>query len=203
MAADEITQKHLKRQRVRGAPSTIPGAAGLVSSYDAEETWRQTGRALVAPLERGFTLPALREVYAKLAEVAKQQELTVTEEPMFALKGDPSEDPPHKWEYEAVLPIRGAAKPDGDVTVARIQGGMHIASLTPRGLGDLKGLYVYLFGKFLPSKKQQLMRPYILHRAHPLHEGEGEHDEAIAIAVYVPAVLSIKPVPVPGEGAEA
>jgi hypothetical protein len=68
----------------------------------------------------------------------------------------------------------------------------------------LKGLYVYLFGKFLPSKKQQLMRPYILHRTHPLHEGaEREQDEALAIAVYVPAVLSIKPVPVPGEGAEA
>lgn len=217
MAADEITQKHLQRQRVRGAPSTIPGAAGMVGSYDAEETWRQTGRALVLPLERGFTLQTLREAYARLTEVAERQKLSLPEEPMFALKGDPNDDPPHKWEYEAVLPIRGAAKPEGDVTVARIQGGMHIASLTPRGLGDLKNLYVHLFGKFLPSKKQQLMRPYLLHRVHPLFEGsDKDHDEAvdlvrdpalvnaaIAIAVYVPAVLSIKPVPVPGEGAEA
>jgi len=204
MAADEITQKHLQRQRVRGAPSTIPGAGGMVGSYDAEETWRQTGRALVLPLERSFTLQGLRDSYARLTELAEQQKLSVTEEPMFALKGDPNEDPPHKWEYEAVLPIRGGAKPEGDVTVARIQGGMHIASLTPRGLGDLKGLYVYLFGKFLPSKKQQLMRPYILHRVHLLSDGlERDHDDPVAVAVYVPAVLSIKPVPVPGEGAEA
>jgi hypothetical protein len=217
MAADEITKKHLQRQRVRGAPSTIPGAAGLVGSYDAEETWRQTGRALVLPIDRAFTLQSLREAYAKLTEVAERQKLAIAEEPLFALKGDPNNDPPHRWEYEAVLPIRGAAKPEGDVTVARIQGGMHIASLTPRGLGDLKGIYVYLFGKFLPSKKQQLMRPYILHRVHPLNEGgERAQDEAvdagrdaasaglpIAVAVYVPAVLSIKPVPVPGESAEA
>ena len=41
---------------------------------------------------------------------------------------------------------------------------MHIFTMTPRGLPDLRNVYVYLFGKFLPSKKQQLMRPYLLHR---------------------------------------
>jgi DNA gyrase inhibitor GyrI len=203
MASDEITQKHLQRARVRGAPSTIPGATGMVGSYDAEETWRQTGRALVAPLERGFSLQALRQAHARLQEVAERQRLTVTEEPLFALKGDPTQDPPHTWEYEAVLPIRGAAKAEGDVSVARIQGGMHIASLTPRGLPDLIHLYVYLFGKFLPSKKQQLMRPYVLHRVVLEGTTGREHDDDVAIAVFVPAVLSIKPVPVPGEGAEA
>ena len=201
MPSDEITQKHLNKLRIRGAPSTIPGTTGFVGSYEAEEIWRHTGRALVIPLDRSFTAASLRETYAKLAEVAARQKLTVVEDPMFALTGDPAQDPPHKWEYEAVLAIRGAAKPDGDVTVARIQGGMHIASLTPRGLRDLKNLYVYLFGKFLPSKKQQLMRPYILHRV--LDGLETGEDDALAIDVFVPAVLSIKPVPVPGEPAEA
>lgn len=201
MPSDEITQKHLQRLRVRGAPSTIPGATGFVGTYDAEEIWRQTGRALVLPLERSFTAAALREVFGRLTEMAASQKLQVIEDPMFALKGDPAQDPPHKWEYEAVLPIRGAAKAEGEVTVARIQGGMHIATLTPRGLRDLRNVYVYLFGKFLPSKKQELMRPYILHRV--LEGLEKGDDDALAIDIFVPAVLSIKPVPVPGESAEA
>jgi hypothetical protein len=110
-----------------------------------------------------------------------------------------------------VLPIRGAAKGEDGVTLARIQGGMHIFTITPRGLTDLKNVYVYLFGKFMPSKKQQLMRPYLLHR---VVEGfapgdrssvavappaQPVHDDALTIAVYVPAVLSIKPVAIPGE----
>src|SRR5262249_21944993 len=160
---------------IRGAPSTIPGAAGFVGSYEAEETWRQTSRALVVPLERGFTARHLREAYARLGAIAERQRATVIEDPLFALKGDPSQDPPHKWEYEAVLPIRGAAKAEDDVKVARVEGGMHIATLTPRGLGDLTNLYVYLFGKFLPEKKQQLMRPYILHR---VLEGLDQEDGA-------------------------
>ena len=201
MSSDELTQKHLQKLRIRGAPSTIPGATGFVGSYDAEEIWRQTGRALVLPLEKTFTAVTLRETFAKLRDMAERQKLTVVEDPMFALKGDPNEDPPHKWEYEAVLTIRGAAKAEDDVTVARIQGGMHIATMTPKGLHDLKNLYVYLFGRFLPSKKQQLMRPYILHSvAEGLEAGD---DDALVLNVFVPAVLSIKPVPVPGESAEA
>jgi hypothetical protein len=198
---DEITERHLKRLRVRGAPATIPGSAGFVGSYDAEEIWRQTGRALVVPIEKSFGPATLREAYGKLAALAIQQKLTVLEDPLFALKGDPNEDPPHKWEYEAVLPVRGAAKPDGDVTVARVQGGMHIATLAPRGLPDLRNIYVWLFGKFLPGRKQQLMRPYILHRV--IQGIDGDDPAGLAISVFVPAVLSIKPVPVPGESAEA
>jgi len=199
MAVDEITQRHLSRLRIRGAPSTIPGTAGFVGSYEAEETWRQTARALVTPIERPVTAASLKDAFAKLAASAEAQKLTAVEDPLFALKGDPNEDPPHKWEYEAVLPIRGGGgKPEEGVTLARLEGGMHIFTLTPRGLGDLKNVYVYLFGKFLPSKKQQLMRPYILHR---VVEGlESGHDDRLTLAVYVPAVLSIKPVTVPGEG---
>ena len=198
---DEITERHLKRLRVRGAPATIPGAHGFVGTYDAEEVWRQTCRALVVPLDRSFGPAALREAFVRLNGTAQQQKLAMLEEPLFALKGDPNEDPPHKWEYEAVLPVRGAAKPDGDLAVARVQGGMHIATLTARGLADLRNVYVYLFGKFLPSRKQQLMRPYLLHRV--ILGLDGDDPGALAISVFVPAVLSIKPVPVPGESAEA
>jgi DNA gyrase inhibitor GyrI len=200
MPPDEITQRHLQKQRIRGAPSTIPGSGASVGSYEAEETWRQTVRALVAPLDKHVTGASLREAFARLAAVAAAQKLAVVEDPLFALKGDPNEDPPHKWEYEAVLPIRGAAKPEGDATlVRRVEGGMHIFTTTPRGLGDLKNVYVYLFGKFMPAKKQQLMRPYLLHRV----VVDSAHDDALTIAVYVPAVLSIKPVVLPGEGGEA
>ena len=202
MPPDEITQRHLDRLRIRGAPSTIPGSAGFVGTYDAEEVWRQTGRALVVPLDRAFTMSALRDAYRRLEEAAQRQKLTVVEDPAFALKGDPNEDPPHKWEYEAILPIRGAAKADSDeVKVARVEGGMHIATFTPRGMKDLQNLYTYLFGKFLPAHKQQLMRPYLLHRV--IQGLERDDRDAVAISVFVPAVLSIKPVPVPGESVEA
>lgn len=202
MASDEITQKHLNKLRIRGAPSTIPGSSGIVGQYEAEEVWRQTGRALVLPLDKTkLSAASLREAFSKLASVAEHQKLVATEEPMFALKGDPNQDPPHQWEYEAVLPIRGAAKAEGEVSITRIQGGMHIATETPRGLRDLRNVYVYLFGKFLPSKKQELMRPYILHQVQGVITGH--HDDELLIHIFVPAVLSIKPVPIPGESAEA
>ena len=60
---------------------------------------------------------------------------------------------------------------------------------------------MYLFGKFLPSRKQQLMRPYVLHRV--IQGLDDDDPNALAISVFVPAVLSIKPVPIPGESAEA
>jgi DNA gyrase inhibitor GyrI len=201
MAVDAITQKHLGRLRIRGAPATIPGSHGLVGDYDAEETWRQTCRALVAPIAP-LTGAAIREAYAKLADAAARQKATPFESPMFALKSDPATDLPHTWVYEAVLPIRGGTgKGEDGIGTARVQGGMHIASLT-RGLADLTNLYVYLFGKFLPSKKQQLMRPYILHAIVDGLDKPHAHDDALVVAVYVPAVLSIKPVPVPGESLE-
>jgi DNA gyrase inhibitor GyrI len=203
MAPDPITQKHLDRLRIRGAPATIPGAAGLVGAYDGEETWRQTCRAFVTPIAKPLHIANLREAFAKLRSVAEAQKVQVVEEPLLVLRGDPNEDPPHKWEYEAALPIRGAGKAEEGVTLARIEGGMHIASLTGRGLPDLMNLYVFLFGKFLPSKKQQLMRPTILHSIVEGLDKPNARDEDLIIAAYVPAVLSIKPVPVPGESTEA
>ena len=201
--SDEITQRHLRKLRIRGAPTAIPGSAGFVGSYDAEETWRQTGRALVLPLERTFDAALLKATFERLASVAQAKNLTVPEATLFALKGDPTQDPPHKWEYEAVLPIQGATKadPESDVAISRIQGGMHIFALTARGLPDLANLYVYLFGKFMPSKKQELLRPYLLHRV--LENLEGHDDSKLVIGVYVPAGLSIRPVSGSGEGVEA
>src|SRR6185312_10600743 len=113
--------------------------------------WRQTARALVTPLEKHVTAAGLEEAFTRLSSSAAAQKLTIVEDPLFALKGDPTEDPPHKWEFEALLPIRGAAKPEENVTISRVEGGMHLFTLTPRGLSDLKNVYVYLFGKFMPS----------------------------------------------------
>src|SRR5689334_21850016 len=131
MASDEITDRHLKRLRIRGAPATIPGSVGFVGTYEGEETWRQTARALVVPLDKQITAEKLKSAFDRLTEVAERNKLTA-EAPLFALKGDPNEDPPHRWEYEAVLPIRGAAATEEGVSITRIQGGMHILSLTPR-----------------------------------------------------------------------
>jgi hypothetical protein len=173
---------------------------------------------LITPLDKHLTATTLRQAFERLAAAAAEQKLSVVEDPLFALKGDPTEDPPHKWEYEAILPVRGAGKAAGDVSLARVEGGMHIFTLTPRGLPDLKNVYVYLFGKFMPAKKQQLMRPYLLHRVveglsapdgaskPPAKLGDTPKppvpDDALTIAVYVPAVLSIKPVAVAGEDGE-
>ncbi|WP_437810489.1 hypothetical protein [Sorangium sp. So ce1078] len=201
MSSDESTPKHLGRARGRGAPAT---AAATTGGYDVEETWRQTVRALVAPLGRALTLAALRAAFARLTEAAERQRVTIVEEPLFALRGDPEKDPPQRWDFEAVLPVRGAARPEGHVTVARIDGGMHLAATTPRGLDDLKRLYDHVLGTSFPAKKQQLARPYILHRVHRLADGQArEPDEALAVAVYLPAVLSIAPVQVPADEAEA
>ncbi|WP_437687632.1 hypothetical protein [Sorangium sp. So ce176] len=206
MSSDETTPKHLRRPRARGAAAAAATATSTATNdgHDVEETWRQTGRALVVPLDRALTLSALRAAHARLAEVAERQGLAIVEEPLFGLKGDPGEDPPHRWAYEAVLPIRGAASPEGDVTVARIEGGMHLAATTPRGLDDLASLYGRLLGSLLPARKQRLVRPYLLHRAHRLADGQARAPgEPVAVTVYVPAVLSMDPVPMPADGAEA
>ncbi|XXX75107.1 hypothetical protein WMF30_46375 [Sorangium sp. So ce134] len=204
MSSDETNPKHLGRPRGRGAAATAPGATATAGGYDVEETWRQTRRALVVPLERALALPALRAAFARLTAAAERQKLTIVEEPLFGLKGDPEKDPPARWGYEAVLPIRGAPRPEGGVAVARIDGGLHLAATTPRGLDDLKRLYGHLLGTSFPARKQQLARPYILHRVHRRTDGQARApDEAVAVAVYAPAVLSIAPVPVPADEAEA
>jgi hypothetical protein len=56
----------------------------------------------------------------------------------------------------------------------------------------------------MPAKKTQIMRPTILHcSVAGLGEGPRTHDDALTSSIYIPPVLSIKPVATPGEGGEA
>jgi len=196
--ADDITLRHLARQRVRGAPATKPGLSGFVSDYDVSELLRQTQRSLVCPLLGEITLESLREAFAKLQAAARAQNLRVTGDPFYVVKADPMVDVPNKREHEACLPVRGEAKEDGDVKPSRLEGGYHVVSVTRGGIDDVENLYTWLFGKFLPSRKHEITRPYILHR---LVTGLAE-GEPVVVEVQVPATLSIKPVKVPGSGGE-
>src|SRR5260221_9174445 len=128
MAVDDTTLRHLSRQRVRGAPSTLPGTAGFVHDYDAAEVFRQTQRSLVSPLEGEITLPKLREAFAKLDAVAAAQKLKVTGEPLYVVKADPMVVVPNKREHEVCLPVRGEAKEAEGVKPSRLEGGYHIVS---------------------------------------------------------------------------
>jgi DNA gyrase inhibitor GyrI len=196
--ADDITLRHLARQRVRGAPATKPGMSGFVSEYDVSELLRQTQRSLVCPLPGEITLEGLREAFAKLQAVARAQKLKVTGDPFYVVKADPMVDVPNQREHEACLPVRGEAKEEGDVKPSRLEGGYHVVCITRGGLEDVENVYTWLFGKFLPSRKHELMRPYILHR---IMAGLAEV-EPVAVEVQVPATLSIKPVRAPGSGGE-
>jgi len=196
--ADDITLRHLARQRVRGAPATKPGMSGFVSEYDVSELLRQTQRSLVCPLPGEITLEGLREAFAKLEAVARAQKLKVTGDPFYVVKADPMVDVPNQREHEACLPVRGEAKEEGDVKPSRLEGGYHVVCVTRGGLEDVENVYTWLFGKFLPSRKHELVRPYILHR---IMAGLAEV-EPVVVEVQVPATLSIKPVRAPGSGEE-
>jgi DNA gyrase inhibitor GyrI len=198
MADDDITLRHLARQRVRGAPATKPGLSGFVSDYDVSELLRQTQRSLVCPLPGEITLESLREAFAKLQAAARTQNLRVTGDPFYVVKADPMVVVPNKREHEACLPVRGEAKEDGDVKPSRLEGGYHVLCVTRGGMDDVENVYTWLFGKFLPSRKHEITRPYILHR---LVTGLAE-GEPVVVEVQVPATLSIKPVKVPGSGGE-
>jgi DNA gyrase inhibitor GyrI len=192
--ADDITLRHLARQRVRGAPAAVPGSSGFVHEYDVSELLRQTQRSLVVPFTGEITIELLREVFAKLTASAESQKLKVTGAPFYVVKADPMVDVPNKREHEACLPVRGEAKEDGEIKPSRLEGGYHVVCTTTAGLGDVENLYTFLFGKFLPARKHELTRPYILHR---VASGFGE-GEPVSIEVQVPATLSIKPVRAPG-----
>jgi DNA gyrase inhibitor GyrI len=198
MADDDITLRHLARQRVRGAPATKLGMSGFVSEYDVSELLRQTQRSLVCPLVGEVTLEGLREAFDKLRAAAKNQKLKVTGDPFYVVKADPMVVVPNKREHEACLPVRGEAKEEGDVKPSRLEGGYHVICVTRGGLEDVENVYTWLFGKFLPSRKHEITRPYVLHRiVTGLVEGE-----PVVVEVQVPATLSIKPVRAPGSAAE-
>ncbi len=190
--ADEITQKHLNRARVRGAPSIIPGTSGLVDSYRYEEVQRQALRALVTPLDRDFAIAELRASQTKLAQLAAKQQLQVLEPPMFALKADPMEQVPHEWEWELYLPVRGKIQPDEaqKISAGRLHGGAYISTMTTKGFADLRNLYTYFLGDFLPARHQQLVRPVIYHRVHAGIDSEDPND--LTLAVFLPFAMTLK-----------
>ncbi len=172
--------------------------SGFVPDYDASELLRQTQRSLVCPLPNEVTLEGLRDAFAKLEAAARGQKLKVTGDPFLVVKADPMVVVPNKRELEACLPVRGEAKEEGDVKPSRLEGGYHVVCVTQGGLEDVENVYTWLFGKFLPSRKHEITRPYILHRiVTGLTEGE-----PVVVEVQVPATLSIKPVRAPGAGAE-
>lgn len=190
--ADEITQKHLNRARVRGAPSSIPGASGLVGSYAFEEIQRQTVRALGLSLDKDFSVPDLREAQEKLAAYAARHGLVPVEAPLFGLAGDPMEQVPHEWEWHLYLPVRGKAVPDeaAGIRVERLHGGSYLETSTMKGFRDLRNLYTYFLGEFLPTRHQQLTRPLILHR---VETGlEGDDPSKLTLSVYVPFGMTLR-----------
>ena len=198
--ADEITQKHLDRLRVRGAPAAIVGATGMVGTYDFSEKTRQTVRALSMDLGESFhdgefNVTPLREGSAKLAQLAATQNLRVLEQPVFALNGDPVADPPHEWTWELLLPVRGPAKHDEEagVSVSRIHGGAYLETMTTKGFGDLFNLHTYFLGRLLPQRKQQLARSVIYHRV--VDGFESDDPTKLSLAVYIPYYLSLKKPP--------
>lgn len=189
---DDITLKHLQKARVRGAPATIPGAAGLIGSYPYEEIVRRTVRALSLELPRDFTNQAMRDAHAKLAQAAAVQQLRVLESPLLSLHGDPTEDLPHEWQWFALLPVRGRAQADEDagITVVRIHGGQYLETLTTAGFADLDNVYTYFLGHFLPSRKQQLTRAVLYHRV--LDGLDEDHGKPVTLKVFLPIQLSLK-----------
>jgi DNA gyrase inhibitor GyrI len=198
MAPDDITSRHLSRQRVRGAPATLPDAAGFVRDYPAQELMRQTQRSLICPLEGAVTVAGLRAAFAKLTQAAEAQKLKITGDPLYVVKADPTTVAPNAREHEVCLPVRGEAREDGDVKPSRLEGGYYIVSATTGGLEDVENLYTWLFGKFLPARKHELTRPYILHRLIGAENG----DAALTVEVQVPAILSIKPVRAAGASSD-
>src|SRR2546421_82762 len=71
---DDLTLRHLSRQRIRGAPATIPGTTGFVRDYAATEVLRQTQRSLVCPMVGEIDLAKVAAAFASLP--ARKHELT-------------------------------------------------------------------------------------------------------------------------------
>lgn len=188
---DEATLKQLRKLRIRGAPAIKPGMPAFVGQYRCEELQRTAVRTLQLSWAEG-TVPSyslLKQAFARLTGLADAQKLKRAGGPGWVLLADPYVVEPPKRTYAAFLPIRGAAKEDGDVKVGRLEGGFHIVTVTDQGLPDLEKVYTYLFGKFLPSKSHVLVRPAILHRIVGARGGDVEAAEGrdLVIEVQVPS----------------
>jgi DNA gyrase inhibitor GyrI len=189
---DEATQKQLSKLRIRGAPAIKPGMPNFVGEYPCREVQIPAVRALQLTWNEGVspTRALLREAFARLASVAKEQKLKPEGDPMWVCLADPYLVEPPKRAYAAVFPFRGAAREDGDIKVSRLEGGFYITTATDRGLPDLENVYTFLFGRFLPSKSHVLARPAILHRILGVRDGtsvDEAMDRDLIVEVWVPA----------------
>jgi hypothetical protein len=101
------------------------------------------------------------------------------------------ENPPHEWTWELVQPVTGKIVVDGTgIGIARVEGGSYIETATQKGFPDLRNLYTFFLGSYLPYHKQQLTRPLIYHR---VIEGIESIDPAkLTLAVFIPYYLSLK-----------
>jgi hypothetical protein len=205
---DEATLKQLSKLRIRGAPAIKPGMQNFVGEYGCREIQMAAVRALQLTWPEGVmpTRAALKDAFARLAGVAREQKLKMVSNsegappgddgaPMLVCLADQYLVEPPKRSYAAVLPFRGAAHDEGDIKVSRLEGGFYITTATDRGLPDLENVYTYLFGRFLPSKSHVLARPAILHRIIGVKDGapiDDPSDRELVIEVWVPAGFEMK-----------
>ncbi len=192
MDIDASSYKARKLMQTRVAPATVP--AGL-EAQEAELghvqlVHRAAVRALCLALEPGFSLGALDQARQKLAQMAAAQGLRVLEQPLFTLDADPLGDPPERWSWRLLLPIRGKAEADDEVTVARTHGGTFVQVTPPGGIGELGQVYAHVLGSYLPRYKHALSRPCIYHRL--LGAAEAADQGGLAVAVWFPVILSIQ-----------
>jgi DNA gyrase inhibitor GyrI len=189
---DESTQKQLSKLRIRGAPAIKPGMPNFVGEYHCRELQLPAVRTLQITWTEGVvpTRTMLKEAFARLTDAAVEQKLKPGGDPMWVCMADPYRVEPPRRSYAAALPVRGAAKDAGDITVSRLDGGFYIVTATDRGMPDLENVYTFLFGRFLPSKSHVLARPAILHRivgAQGTTPAGDATDRELIIEVSVPA----------------
>jgi len=180
---DDITAKHLAKQRIRGAPSTVPGVAGMVGEYPCQQVMRSAVRVLARSIEQPLTFEKVKAAVTELREAQKRQGLTVAGNPILAVSDDPMQVVPHKRKLEVMLPIRGPSREEGDIKPARVDGGFYVAARVSGPLSMLEDAYTYLLGKFLPSRRWELARAQILNNLPEDLDNTPEKNLAIEILV--------------------
>ena len=184
--ADDITAKHLAKLRIRGAPAMVPGVAPMVGEYPCQQVMRSAVRALSRPLEQPLTFDKLKAAFAELRAAQQREGLSAAGAPIFSVLDDPMQVVPHKRKIEALLPIRGPSREEGEVKPARIDGGFYVSSRVV-GLSQLEDAYTYLLGKFLPSRRWELARPQILN-IFP-EDLEGVTERQLVLEICIPGTM--------------
>ncbi len=182
--ADDITEKHLAKARIRGAPATVPGVTGMVGEYPCQQVMRSAVRVLAKSIDQPLTFEKVKAAVTELREAQKRQGLTVAGNPILVVADDPMKVVPNKRKHEVMLPIRGPSREEGDVKPARVDGGFYVAAKVPGPLARLEDAYTYLLGKFLPSRRWELARPQVLN--HLPEDLDTTPEKALLIEVLIP-----------------